>query len=210
MAKNIPCKFSDLNDDITKPHGGYVNLDAWDKIKDKELEYIKKIYLEEPDDYLHYTKFEYVVDIHRSGKKPYMDCNNQKYYNQVYYHKRPIFKDDQLIETIGEYTGQTVCRCVFEVTGRTSHGAVIDYLRQVIKSGGIMPIKINVDDGMVIEEGFDGTHRLFANIQLGIEYIPAYINRDNTHWGSCWRPGWVLEDGTVDMSVDYSKGVRCV
>ena len=78
MAKNIPCKFSDLNDDITKPHGGYVNLDAWDKIKDKELEYIKKIYLEEPDDYLHYTKFEYVVDIHRSGKKPYMDCNNQK------------------------------------------------------------------------------------------------------------------------------------
>ena len=66
-----------------------------------------------------------------------------------------------------------------------------------------MPVNVNIKDGKVIY--LDGSHRVLAHIQLGIQSIPVYLNREKHHWTTCWRPGMIMEDGTLNMKYDFSK-----
>jgi len=66
-----------------------------------------------------------------------------------------------------------------------------------------MPVEVKIENGKIIE--LDGTHRVAANIQLGNEMIPVYVNREKQVWATCWRPGMISEDGTLDMNYDFSK-----
>ena len=164
-------------------------------IRKEELKYIKEVY-EEPDGYIHYTKFSEYVDIDNFGIIPGIDD-----WDKIQYCVRPI---DTLDEFDGEEHGVTVCRCVWEMTGKNTHGALVYYLREVIKAGGVMPVDVKIEDGKITY--LDGSHRVIAHIQLGNEMIPVYINREKHHWVTCWRPGMILEDGTLDMSYDFSNG----
>jgi hypothetical protein len=66
-----------------------------------------------------------------------------------------------------------------------------------------MPADVKIEDGKITY--LDGSHRVTAHIQLGNKMIPVYINREKHHWATCWRPGMILEDGTLDMSYDFSN-----
>ena len=66
-----------------------------------------------------------------------------------------------------------------------------------------MPVDVKIDDGSIYY--LDGAHRVDAYLQLGIDLIPVYINRQKQCWATCWRPGMILEDGTLDMSYDFSN-----
>jgi hypothetical protein len=162
-------------------------------VRKEELKYIKEIY-EEPDGYLHYTKFSEYVDIDNFGIIPDID-----HWDEIQYCTRPTHTEGQF-DGIGR--GVTVCQCVWEMTGKNTHGALVYYLREVIKAGGVMPVDVKIEDGKVTY--LDGSHRVLANIHLKNDMIPVYINREKHHWVTCWRPGMILEDGTLDMSYDFS------
>jgi hypothetical protein len=171
-------------------------------VRKEELEYIKEIY-EEPDGYLHYLKFfDYVEPCDNFGIIPDID-----HWDEIQYCVRPISEHFPHISKEhgfdGEEHGITVCQCVWEMTGKNTHGALVHYLREVIKAGGVMPVDVKIEDGKITY--LDGSHRVTAHIQLGNEMIPVYINREKQHWATCWRPGMILEDGTLDMSYDFSN-----
>ena len=170
-------------------------------VRQEELEYIKRLF-EEPDGYIHYKRFSEYVNIEGFNKIP-----DEDWWDEICYLQRPISEHfphtSKLHGFDGEEHGVTVCRCVWEMTGKNTHGAVVHYLREVIKAGGVMPVDVKIEEGKIIE--LDGTHRVLANIQLGNEMIPVYINREKQHWATCWRPGMISEDGTLDMNYDFSK-----
>ena len=170
-------------------------------VRKEELEYIKEMY-EEPDGYLHYTKFFEHLGIETFGIIPSSDYWDEIQYcvrptrsESCFYGDRPSLRKNK--------KGITVCQCVWEMTCKNTHGSLVYYLREVIKAGGVMPVDVKIEDEKVIE--LDGTHRVLANIQLGNEMIPFHINREKLLWVTCWRPGVILEDGTLDMSYDFSK-----
>jgi hypothetical protein len=172
-------------------------------VRKEELKYIKEMY-EEPDGYLHYTEFsEFLNTSEWFDNIPPDDS----WWDEICYLQRPISEHFPHISKHhgfdGEEHGVTVCRCVWEMTGKNTHGAVVHYLREVIKAGGVMPVEVKIEEGKVTY--LDGTHRVSANIQLGNEMIPVYINREKEHWTTCWRPGMILEDGTLSMRYDFSK-----
>mgnify|MGYP003627499172 FL=1 len=163
-------------------------------VRKEELQYIKEVY-EEPDGYIHYTKFSEYVVIDNFGIIPDID-----HWDEIQYCIRPTKKESNFD---GDEKGVTVCRCVWEMTGKNTHGALVYYLREVIKAGGVMPVDVKIEDGKITY--LDGSHRVLANIHLRNEMIPVYINREKHHWVTCWRPGMILEDGTLDMSYDFSN-----
>jgi hypothetical protein len=169
-------------------------------VRQEELEYIKRLF-EEPDGYIHYKRFSEYVNIEGFNKIP-----DEDWWDEICYLQRPISEHfphtSKLHGFDGEEHGVTVCRCVWELTGKNTHEALITYQREIIKAGGVMPIEVKIEDGKVTY--VDGTHRVLADIQLGNEMIPVYINREKQHWATCWRPGMILEDGTLDMSYDLS------
>ena len=172
-----------------------------DKVRNEELKYIKRIF-KEPDGYIHYKRFSEYVNIEGFNKIPPED-----WWNEICYLTRPVSKDFLPLSKEhgfdGKEHGVTVCRCVWELTGKNTHEALITYQREIIKAGGVMPVDVKIEEGKVTY--LDGTHRVRANIQLGNEMIPVYINREKDHWVTCWRKGMILEDGTLDMSYDFSK-----
>tara|TARA_B100001778_G_C18505257_1_gene591539 strand:- start:27 stop:536 length:510 start_codon:yes stop_codon:yes gene_type:complete len=163
-------------------------------VRKEELDYIKKMY-EQPDEYLDYKMFSEFVDTNNLGFIP-----DESYWDEIAYLSRPTKEKSQFD---GRVEGVTVCQCVWEMTGKNTHGALVYYLREVIKAGGIMPVNVNIKDGKVIY--LDGSHRVLAHIQLGIQSIPVYLNREKHHWTTCWRPGMIMEDGTLNMKYDFSK-----
>tara|TARA_Y100001963_G_C6643302_1_gene382088 strand:+ start:348 stop:872 length:525 start_codon:yes stop_codon:yes gene_type:complete len=166
-------------------------------VRSEELKYIENHY-ETPDDYIHYTEFSELT-----GHDLIPHFNNippDEWWDEIIYLVRPT---KHLDEFDGKKHGVTVCQCVWEMTGKNTHGAVIHYLREVIKAGGVMPVCVRTQDGKITY--LDGTHRVLANVQLGNEMIPVYSNREMEHWTTCWRPGMILEDGTLDMSYDFSN-----
>ena len=48
------------------------------------------------------------------------------------------------------------------------------------------------------------TNTKIHTINYLIKLLYLYINREKQHWATCWRPGMILEDGTLDMSYDLS------
>jgi len=169
-------------------------------VRKEELQYIKEMY-EEPDGYLYYTKFSEYVSIENFGIIPDIDhwdeiqyCVRPTKSESCFYGDRPSLKKNK--------KGITVCQCVWEMTGKNTHGALVYYLREVIKADGVMPVDVKIEDGKVTY--LDGSHRVLANIHLENEMIPVYINREKHHWVTCWRPGMILEDGTLDMNYDFS------
>jgi len=162
-------------------------------VRKEELQYIKEVY-EEPDGYIHYKKFSEYVVIDNFGVIPDID-----HWDEIQHCIRPTKNEN---EFRGDKKKVTVCQCVWEMTGKNTHGALVYYLREVIKAGGVMPVEVKIEDGKITY--VDGTHRVLADIQLGNEMIPVYINREKQHWATCWRPGMILEDGTLDMSYDLS------
>jgi|TARA_B100000287_G_scaffold18868_1_gene18887 hypothetical protein len=169
-------------------------------VRKEELEYIKELF-DEPDDYLHYTEFEKYI------QPNFNKIPDENWWDEVAYLYRPVsnyFSHTSKKHGFdGKEHGITVCQCVWEMTGKNTHGAIVHYLREVIKAGGVMPVEVKIENGKIIE--LDGTHRVAANIQLGNEMIPVYVNREKQVWATCWRPGMISEDGTLDMNYDFSK-----
>ena len=170
-------------------------------VRKEELEYIKEMY-EEPDGYLHYTKFFEHLDIETFGIIPSSDywdeiryCVRPTRSEPCFYGDRPSLKKNK--------KGIPVCQCVWEMPGKNTHGSLVYYLREVIKAGGVMPVDVKIEEGKITY--LDGAHRVHAQFHLGNEMIPVYINREKHHWVTCWRPGMILEDGTLDMSYDFSN-----
>lgn len=170
-------------------------------VRQEELEYIKRLF-EEPDGYIHYKRFSEYVNIEGFNKIP-----DEDWWDEICYLQRPISEHFPHISKLhgfdGEEHGVTVCRCVWELTGKNTHEALITYQREIIKAGGVMPVDVKIEEGKIIY--LDGSHRVTAHIHLGNEMIPVYINREKHHWVTCWRPGVILEDGTLDMSYDFSN-----
>ena len=173
-------------------------------VRKEELKYIERVF-EEPDGYIHYKRFSEYVNIYMFNKIP-----DEDWWNEVIYCERPTVDGGSFSlcffgaepSLIKNKKGVTVCQCVWEMTGKNTHGALVYYLREVIKAGGVMPVDVKIEDGKVTD--LDGSHRVIAHIQLGNEMIPVYINREKHHWATCWRPGMILEDGTLNMSYDLS------
>ena len=170
-------------------------------IRKEELKYIKEVY-EEPDGYLHYTKFFETEAYNHVRIEDFCIESNIDDWNEILYCIRPTKNEN---EFRGDEKKVTVCQCVWEMTGKNTHGALVYYLREVIKAGGVMPVDVKIEDGKITY--LDGSHRVTAHLQLGNEMIPVYINRDKHHWSTCWRSGMILEDGTLDMRYDFSNEV---
>ena len=100
-------------------------------IRKEELQYIKEVY-EEPDGYLHYTKFSEYITIDNFGIIPDID-----HWDEIQYCERPTKKESNFD---GISRGVTVCQCVWEMTGKNTHGALVYYVREVINSCGVMPV----------------------------------------------------------------------
>ena len=62
--------------------------------------------------------------------------------------------------------------------------------------------EVKIPEGKVI---FDGTRAGDKTGKDLLGKLRVYINRDKHHWSTCWRSGMILEDGTLDMSYDFSS-----
>ena len=178
-------------------------------VRKEELEYIKKVFSEKPDGFVHYRKFMKTHDLAQFNIIPDENYTGS-WWDKIRYCARPTSKYEEFNgnpysnnSSVEAGKGVTVCQCVWEMTGKNTHGALVEYLREIIKAGGVMPVDVKIEEGKIIY--LDGSHRVTAHIHLGNEMIPVYINREKHHWVTCWRPGMILEDGTLDMSYDFSK-----
>jgi len=179
-------------------------------VRKEELEYIKKVFSEKPDGFVHYRKFMKTHDLAQFNIIPDENYTGS-WWHKIVYCVRPTSQHEKEFNgnpytnnsSVEAGKGVTVCQCVWEMTGKNTHGALVEYLREIIKAGGVMPVDVKIDDGSIYY--LDGAHRVDAYLQLGIDLIPVYINRQKQCWATCWRPGMILEDGTLDMSYDFSN-----